>query len=153
MPVIKKKFLPVKIIMGDVVDPAHIGIIFGNLILKSQVRDKTVITVVHRNLQFINWVVLLMSGRISSPISTFHILQSIRSGRRNALIMDQFFSDLNHIQILAMPFPTGYFIKILRIIHRDNGIGSRQVVHQDAFLLIAKAVARHRTRIQRTGSQ
>ena len=116
MPVIKKKFLPVKIIMGDVVDPAHIGIIFGNLILKSQVRDKTVITVVHRNLQFINWVVLLMSGRISSPISTFHILQSIRSGRRNALIMDQFFSDLNHIQILAMPFPTGYFIKILRII-------------------------------------
>ena len=27
MPVIKKKFLPVKIIMGDVVDPAHIGII------------------------------------------------------------------------------------------------------------------------------
>ena len=151
--VIEQEFLPVEVVKGQTAQMGYIGIIFGDLVLESQIRDNTFVTVIDGYLQFIDGIICLMCGWLGSPITSGHILQGIRGRFGDTQVMNQFAADLYHVQIFTMSFPAGYFFQIGRIVHNDNGIFGRKVFHQDAFLLITQAIARNRTGILRARCQ
>ena len=94
-----------------------------------------------------------MGGGRCTPITARDIFQPIRSLLCYTQIVDQFLANLHHVQVFTMPLPTGNLVQIGRIIDDNDGVIRRQVLHQDALLLIAETVARYRTGIQRTRSQ
>ena len=153
MTIVKEEFLSVKVVEREAAEFCEPSIVTCNLILQRQVGNDAVVAIIHRHLQLVDGVTGCMRRGLGSPVTAFDIQQRVRNRFGHAQVINQLLSDLDHVQILAMSLPTGYFFEIFRVIHHDKGVGGRDVSHQQALLLVTEAVTGYGTGIHRTGRQ
>lgn len=149
----EQEFLAVEVIVPQTAVAAHVAVMTRNFVLEFQIGNQAFIGPHHRHLRLVDIVARGVRSGCGTPVTAPDVEQTVGGGVAHTHVVDEFLSNLDHVEFLAVTFPAGDFVHILRVVDLNDGIGGRDGFHEFAAVLHTHAVSGHRTAVGSVGGE
>ncbi len=144
---VEEEFLAVEVVVSQPAVAAHVAVMAGDLVLELKIGNQAFVSPHHCHLRLVDIVARGVRCGCGAPVTALDIEQTVGGCVAHTHVVNQFLSDLDHVELLAVTFPAGDLIHILRVVDFNDGIGGRDGFHEFAAVLHAHAVSGHRTAV------